>query len=196
MKELEDRIRREGIVLPGDVLRVDSFINQQIDCEILEKMAQEWTKAFAKEKITKVVTIESSGIAIAYPVARMLKVPLVFAKKAKSLNLGKDVYTAQVRSYTQQKVRTSLIEKRFLNKDDRVLLVDDFLANGFAMKGLLSILDQAGAHCVGIAVAIEKGYQGGGDELRRAGYPVHSLAIVEKMDEESGEIFFRSADEN
>lgn len=194
MKLLEDRIREDGIVLGGDVLRVDSFINQQIDTELLDQMADVWIDHFKGEKITKVMTIESSGIAIAYPVAFKLGVPLVFAKKAKTLNLGDDVYTAQVRSYTQQVVRTSLVEKRFLNEGDRVLLVDDFLANGFAMEGLISICQQAGAEPVGICIAIEKGFQEGGKKLRAEGWRVDSLAIVESMDEKDNSIVFRRSE--
>ena len=191
MRLLEERIRKEGIVLPGAVLRVDSFINQQIDTELLECMAAEWAAHFRDRNVTKVMTIESSGIAIAYPLARTLGVPLIFAKKAKTLNVANDVYTANVRSYTQQKVRTALVEKRFLAEGDRVLLADDFLANGYAMQGLLSILQQAGAVPVGICVAIEKGFQDGGRMLRESGYDVMSLAIVESMDSATGEICFR-----
>ncbi len=178
-------------MLPGAVLRVDSFINQQIDTELLECMAAEWAAHFRDRNVTKVMTIESSGIAIAYPLARTLGVPLIFAKKAKTLNVANDVYTANVRSYTQQKVRTALVEKRFLAEGDRVLLADDFLANGYAMQGLLSILQQAGAVPVGICVAIEKGFQDGGRMLRESGYDVMSLAIVESMDSATGEICFR-----
>lgn len=191
MRLLEERIRKEGVVLPGAVLRVDSFINQQIDTELLECMAAEWVAHFRDRNVTKVMTIESSGIAIAYPLARTLGVPLIFAKKAKTLNVANDVYTANVRSYTQQKVRTALVEKRFLAEGDRVLLADDFLANGYAMQGLLSILQQAGAVPVGICVAIEKGFQDGGRMLRESGYDVMSLAIVESMDSATGEICFR-----
>ncbi|MDY3051764.1 MAG: xanthine phosphoribosyltransferase [Ndongobacter sp.] len=191
MRLLEERIRKEGVVLPGAVLRVDSFINQQIDTELLECMAAEWAAHFRDRNVTKVMTIESSGIAIAYPLARTLGVPLIFAKKAKTLNVANDVYTANVRSYTQQKVRTALVEKRFLAEGDRVLLADDFLANGYAMQGLLSILQQAGAVPVGICVAIEKGFQDGGRMLRESGYDVVSLAIVESMDSATGEICFR-----
>ncbi len=190
MKLLEARILEDAIVLPGAVLRVDSFINQQIDTELLEQMADEWVEHFKDKEINKVLTIESSGIAIAYPVARKLNVPLVFAKKAKTLNVGDDVYTAQVRSYTQQTIRTSLVEKRFLNADDNVLLVDDFLANGFAMEGLISICEQAGATPVGICIAIEKGFQEGGKNLRDQGWIVDSLAIIESMDPENNSVTF------
>lgn len=191
MKVLHDRILKEGIVLPGDVLRVDSFINQQIDTQLIDQMAEVWYEKYRGCEITKVLTIESSGIAIAYPLARLFKVPLIFAKKAKTLNLGNDVYTAEVRSYTQQKVRKTLVEKRFLNPADKVLLVDDFLANGFAMEGLLSIIDQAGAQAVGICIAIEKGYQEGGSLLRAKGYSVDSLAIIDAMDEVNNTITIR-----
>lgn len=191
MRLLEERIRKEGVVLPGAVLRVDSFINQQIDTELLEHMAAEWVAHFKDRGVTKVMTIESSGIAIAYPLARALGVPLIFAKKAKTLTVANDVYTANVKSYTQQKIRTALVEKRFLTAEDRVLLADDFLANGYAMQGLLSILRQAGAIPVGICVAIEKGFQDGGRMLREAGYDVMSLAIVASMDSATGEIHFR-----
>lgn len=190
MESLEKRIREEGIVLPGSVLRVDSFINQQIDTQLVDAMAEEWVRCFEGVQIDKVMTIESSGIAIGFPLAKRLGVPLIFAKKAKTLNLGDDVYTASVRSYTQQKVRTALVEKRFLKEGDRVLLVDDFLANGYAMEGLLSILGQAKAQAVGICIAVEKGFQAGGRALREAGYPVNSLAIVKSMDWRTGEIEF------
>lgn len=194
MKELKERIRREGIIRPGNVLRVDSFLNQQIDPCLLEAMAKEWVEAFQGEEIDKVLTIESSGIAIAYPVARMLGVPLVFAKKAMTLNMGDDVYTSRVHSYTGQKTRNALVEKRYLLEGERVLLVDDFLANGFAMLGLLSILEQAGAKPVGICIAVEKGFQKGGKILREAGYRVRSLAIVKSMDAEKNEIVFVDED--
>lgn len=196
MKILEERILEDAIVLPGAVLRVDSFINQQIDTELLELMADEWVEHFKDKEINKVLTIESSGIAIAYPVARKLNVPLVFAKKAKTLNVGDDVYTAQVRSYTQQTIRTSLVEKRFLHEHDKVLLVDDFLANGFAMDGLLSICEQAGATPVGICIAIEKGFQEGGKNLREQGWIVDSLAIVESMDPENNSVVFADPDQH
>lgn len=193
MKELQDRIRKEGLVMASDVLRVDSFINQQIDTVLLDKMAKVWYEEFKEEPITKVLTIESSGIAIAYPVARLFEVPMIFAKKARTLNLGDDVYSSEVRSYTQQKVRTALVEKRFLSEKDHVLLVDDFLAQGLAMKGLLSILDQAGASLAGICIAVEKGFQDGGDYLRKQGYHLRSLAIVDAMDPTNNEIVFRHA---
>lgn len=191
MEILKDRIRKDGIVLEGDVLRVDSFINQQIDTKLINEMAKVWVDHFKDVEINKVLTIESSGIAIAYPVADLLGVPLVFAKKAKTLNIGHDVYTAQVRSYTQKKIKTSLVEKKYLGPEDKVLLVDDFLANGFAMEGLISVCQQAGAQPVGICIAIEKGFQNGGKTLREQGYIVDSLVIIESMDPESNEIIFR-----
>ncbi len=191
MNFLEERILRDGVVKPGNVLKVDSFLNHQMDIDLLEAIGQEFHRRFADQKITKVLTIESSGIAIAYPVAKAFGVPLVFAKKAKSLNLDGEMYEAEVASFTHGKVNRVIVAKKFLRPEDRVLVIDDFLANGCALQGLISIVDSAGAEVVGLGIAIEKGFQEGGWRIRNLGYRLESLAIVESMDPESGRVTFR-----
>ena len=187
----EERILRDGVVKPGNVLKVDSFLNHQMDIDLLEAIGQEFHRRFADQKITKVLTIESSGIAIAYPVAKAFGVPLVFAKKAKSLNLDGEMYEAEVASFTHKKVNRIIVAKKFLRPEDRVLVIDDFLANGCALQGLISIVDSAGAEVVGLGIAIEKGFQEGGWRIRNLGYRLESLAIVDAMDPEKGTITFR-----
>ena len=191
MNFLEARIQKDGNVKPGKVLKVDSFLNHQMDIALLEEMGQEFVRRFAGETITKVLTIETSGIAIAYPVARLLGVPLVFAKKSKSINLDGDTYVAEVESFTHKKTNQVIVSKKFLNPGDRVLIIDDFLANGCALQGLISLVDAAEAEVVGCGIAIEKGFQEGGERLRNLGYRLESLAIVESMDDETGAITFR-----
>ena len=191
MNFLEERIMRDGIVKEGNILKVDSFLNHQMDPALLEMIGEELHRRLAGEKITKVLTIEASGIAVAYPVARCFGVPMVFAKKAKSLNVGNDVYTAEVESFTHKNKNQIIVSKRFLNKGDKILIVDDFLANGCALQGLISIAEAAGAEIVGIGIAIEKGFQIGGRVIRNLGYHLESLAIVDAMDFERGEITFR-----
>ena len=191
MNFLEERILRDGVVKPGNVLKVDSFLNHQMDIDLLETIGQEFHRRFADQKITKVLTIESSGIAIAYPVAKAFGVPLVFAKKAKSLNLDGEMYEAEVASFTHKKVNRIIVAKKFLRPEDRVLVIDDFLANGCALQGLISIVDSAGAEVVGLGIAIEKGFQEGGWRIRNLGYRLESLAIVDAMDPEKGTITFR-----
>ena len=191
MNFLEERILRDGVVKPGNVLKVDSFLNHQMDIDLLEQIGQEFHRRFADQKITKVLTIESSGIAIAYPVAKAFNVPMVFAKKAKSLNLDGEMYTAEVQSFTHGKVNRVIVSKKFLSPEDRVLIIDDFLANGCALQGLISIVDSAGAEVVGLGIAIEKGFQDGGWRIRNLGYRLESLAIVESMDAETGNVVFR-----
>ncbi len=188
MKALEEKILTEGQVYPGNILKVGSFLNHRLDVSFLMEMGKEICRLYENEKITKIVTIEASGIAIAMAAAVPMKVPVVFAKKNQSANLSADNYTSKVHSYTHNRDYDIILSKEFLNKDDRVLIVDDFLANGKALKGLLDIVSQAGAETVGVAVAIEKGFQDGGDELRRAGVRVESLAIVESMSD-SGIVF-------
>ena len=189
MNCVEERILKDGIVKTGNVLKVDSFLNHQIDVVLLDEIAQEFLRRFAGNTITKVLTIEASGIAIACAVARLLGVPVVFAKKSKSVNLDGESYVAEVESFTHKKTNHVIVSKKYLNEEDHVLIVDDFLANGCALRGLIQIVEQAGATVVGCTTAIEKGYQGGGDGLRKEGVKVESLAIVESM--EDGKIQFR-----
>ena len=191
MNFLEERILRDGVVKPGNVLKVDSFLNHQMDISLLEQIGEEFHRRFADQNITKVLTIESSGIAIAYPVAKAFGVPLIFAKKAKSLNLDGEMYTAEVTSFTHNKVNRVIVAKKYLQPGDRVLVIDDFMANGCALQGLISIVDSAGAEVVGLGIAIEKGFQDGGHRIRNLGYRLESLAIVDAMDPETGYITFR-----
>ena len=188
MNFLEERIKRDGVVKPGNVLKVDSFLNHQMDIALLEQIGQEFYRRFADKPITKVLTIETSGIAIAYPVAKAFGVPLVFAKKAKSVNISGDVYTAEVESFTQGKINRVMVSKQYLTKEDRVLIIDDFLANGSALQGLIYIAEIAGATVEGLGIAIEKGFQDGGWRIRNLGYQLESLAIVESMNADTGEI--------
>ena len=192
MNFLEERILRDGVVKEGNVLKVDCFLNHQMDISLLEQIGEEFHRRFAGEKITKVLTSESSGIAIAYPVAKAFGVPMVFAKKSQSLNLDGQMYTAEVQSFTHGKVNQVIVAKKFLSPDDRVLIIDDFLANGCALQGLISIVDSAGAEVVGLGIAIEKGFQEGGWRIRNLGYRLESLAIVDAMDSATGGITFRA----
>ena len=191
MNFLEERILKDGVVKPGNVLKVDSFLNHKMDVYLLDEIGREFKRRFAGEKITKVLTIESSGIAIALPVAREFGVPLVFAKKAKSINIDGEMYVAEVESFTHKKTNQVIVAKRFLTPEDRVLIIDDFLANGCALQGLISIVDSAEAEVVGCGIAIEKGFQDGGERIRNLGYHLESLAIVESMDAQTGHITFR-----
>ena len=191
MNFLEERIVKDGLIKPGNVLKVDSFLNHQMDMELLDRIGAEIKNRFAGETITKVLTIETSGIAIACSVARELGVPMVFAKKAQSVNLDGEMYVAEVDSYTSKRKNLVIVSKKYLNADDRVLLVDDFLANGCALQGLISIVEDAEAEVVGCAIVIEKGFQEGGHRIRNLGYRLESLAIVDSMDPETGSITFR-----
>ena len=191
MNCVEERILRDGVVKCGNVLRVDSFLNHQIDVTLLDEIACEFLRRFAGNTITKVLTIEASGIAIACAVARQLGVPVVFAKKSKSINLDGDSYVAEVESFTHKKTNQVIVSKKYLNENDHVLIVDDFLANGCALQGLISLVDAAGAEVVGCGIVIEKGFQEGGHRLRNLGFHLESLAIVESMDDETGEVIFR-----
>ncbi len=191
MNFLEERILRDGVVKPGNVLKVDNFLNHQIDVALLDEIAGEFKRRFAGESITKVLTIESSGIAIACAVAREFGVPVVFAKKAKTVNLDGEMYVAEVESFTHKKTNKVIVAKKFLSESDRVLIVDDFLANGCALQGLISIVDSAGAEVAGCGIVIEKGFQEGGYRIRNLGFRLESLAIVESMDDKTGEIIFR-----
>lgn len=192
MKLLEDKIREQGQVRPGDVLKVDCFLNHQIDVALLDEIGAEFHRIFKDDNINKILTIEASGIAIACMTARHFEVPVVFAKKAQSKNIDGDVYTSKVHSYTYGRDYDITLAKKFLSPADRVLIVDDFLANGKAMRGLLDVCRQAGATVAGIGICIEKGFQPGGADLRKAGYKVASLAIVDSM--ENGVLQFRPQD--
>ena len=191
MKILKERIQQDGIVKKGNVLKVDSFINHQIDVTLLNEMAKEWVKRFEGKNINKILTIEASGIGIACIAAQHFNVPVVFAKKAKSINLDGDMYVAEVESFTHQITNKVIVSKKYLNEDDHVLIIDDFLANGCALQGLIEITKYAGATVEGIGIAIEKGFQDGGALIRDMGYQLESLAIVESMNPETGEIVFR-----
>ena len=191
MKLLEERIRKDGIVKPGNVLKVDSFINHQMDVELISEMGKEWKRLFAEKKINKILTIEASGIGIACIAAVHFNVPVVFAKKAKSINLDGEMYTAEVESFTHKNKNQVIVSKKFLTEEDHVLIIDDFLANGCALQGLIQIVQSAGATVEGIGIAVEKGFQPGGRMIRNLGYQLESLAIVDGMNDETGEIIFR-----
>ena len=191
MKMLEDRIRKDGIVREGNVLKVDSFINHQMDIPLFREMAKEWKRLFDGKPINKVLTIEASGIGIAAVVASEFNVPVVFAKKSMSINLDYNNYETKIQSFTHKKIYNVIVSKKFLTPEDHVLIIDDFLANGCALQGLLSIVAQAGAITEGIGIAIEKGFQSGGRIIRNLGYRLESLAIVDAMDAETGTVTFR-----
>lgn len=190
MQLLKDRILKDGIVKEGNVLKVDSFLNHQMDISLFEEIGKEFKKRFEGESINKILTIEASGIGIACIAARYFNVPVVFAKKSKTKNIAGDVYTSRVESFTHGRIYDIMVSKDFLNSNDRVLLIDDFLANGCALEGLAELVRSAGATLVGAGVVIEKGFQRGGDLLRSKGVRVESLAIIDHMDE-SGSITFR-----
>ena len=190
MNFLEERIARDGVVKPGNVLKVDTFLNHQMDVALIEQIGAEFHRRFADKPITKVLTIESSGIAIAYPVARLFGVPLVFAKKSQSINIDGEVYVAEVPSFTQGHVNKVIVSKKLLTPQDHVLIIDDFLANGSALQGLIYIVESAEATVEGLGIAVEKGFQDGGHRIRNLGYHLESIAIVESMDAENGKITF------
>lgn len=191
MNFLEERIAKDGIVKEGNVLKVDSFLNHQMDVKLFNQMGEEYAKRFAGKPINKILTIEASGIGIASVVALHFDAPVVFAKKSKSINLDGDMYTAEVESFTHKNVNNIIVSKKFLTSDDHVLIIDDFLANGCALQGLIQICSQAGATVEGIGIAIEKGFQSGGRMIRNLGYQLESLAIVDAMDASTGTITFR-----
>lgn len=191
MNFLEERIVKDGIVKEGNVLKVDSFLNHQMDIDLFNQMGEEFKKRFEGKNINKIVTIEASGIGIACVVAQHFGVPVVFAKKSKSINIEGDMYIAEVESFTHKCKNQVIVSKKFLNENDHVLVIDDFLANGCALQGLISIINQAGGKVEGIGIAIEKGFQVGGNIIRNLGYQLESLAIVEDMDAETGKITFR-----
>ncbi len=194
MKLLKDRIRRDGVVRPGNILKVDSFLNHQMDIPLFCELGREFQKRFATENITKILTIEASGIGLACIVAQYFKVPVVFAKKSKTKNIAGDVYTSKVESFTHGRVYDIIVSKQFLGSKDRVLLIDDFLANGKALEGLVQLVEASGATLVGAGIAIEKGFQVGGGIIRSKGIHLESLAIVESMNDVTGEIVFREND--
>ena len=191
MELLEQRIRRDGVVKSEGVLKVDNFLNHQMDINLFNEMGKEWKRLFADAPINKILTIEASGIGIAAVAAQHFGVPVVFAKKSQSINLDGDVYSTKIQSFTHQRIYDVIVSKKFLNADDHVLLIDDFLANGCALNGLIELVEEAGATVEGIGIAVEKGFQPGGDDLRARGYHLESLAIVQAMDPETGEIEFR-----
>lgn len=191
MNFLEERILKDGIVKEGNVLKVDSFLNHQMDIDLFDQMGAEFKKRFEGKPINKILTIEASGIGIACVVAQHFHVPVVFAKKSKSINLEGEMYVAQVESFTHKCQNNVIVAQKFLNPEDHVLIIDDFLANGCALQGLIQIVQSAGATVEGIGIAIEKGFQSGGRIIRNLGFQLESLAIVESMDAETGNVVFR-----
>lgn len=191
MQLLKDRIRKDGKIKEGNVLKVDSFLNHQMDVKLFQEIGKEFKRRFADEEITKILTIEASGIGIACVAAEVFDVPVVFAKKTQTKNIAGDVYTTKVESFTHGRVYDIIVSKEFLGKGDKVLLIDDFLANGKALEGLAELVTKSGAEPVGAGVVIEKGFQVGGDIIRSKGIHLESLAIVESMDEKTGEVVFR-----
>ena len=191
MKILEDRIRRDGVVKAGNVLKVDSFLNHQMDVSLFGQMGQEWKRLFADCSINKILTIEASGIGIACIVAQQFGVPVVFAKKSQSINLDGEMYSSKIESFTHKKTYDVIVSKKYLGPEDHILVIDDFLANGCAINGLIELIEEAGATLEGVGIAVEKGFQQGGKILRDKGIRLESLAIVESMDDVTGEIVFR-----
>ena len=194
MKELKDRIRRDGKIKAGNVLKVDSFLNHQMDIKLFEAIGREFKRRFADAEVNKILTIEASGIGIACVAAQSFQVPVVFAKKTETKNIAGEVYTTKVESFTHGRIYDIIVSKEFLGKGDKVLLIDDFMANGKALEGLAQIVKDSGAELVGAGIVIEKGFQVGGDMLRAKGIRVESLAIVDSMDEKTGTIVFRGDD--
>ena len=195
MQLLEDRIRKDGKVREGNVLKVDSFLNHQMDVNLFREIGKEFQRRFAGEEITKILTIEASGIGIAYVVAEIFNVPVVFAKKSQSINLDGEMYVAEVESFTHKCRNHVIVSQKFLTPEDHVLIIDDFLANGCALQGLIQIVQSAGATVEGIGIAIEKGFQSGGRIIRNLGFQLESLAIVDGMDAAAGTVTFRSQEE-
>ena len=191
MKLLEERIRKDGTVKAGNVLKVDSFLNHPMDIDLFNEMGKEWARLFEGCPITKILTVEASGIGIACVAAQHFHVPVVFAKKTQSLNIDGEVYSTKIQSFTHKKVYDVIVSKKFIKPEDHILIIDDFLANGCALEGLLEIVSEAGATVEGIGIAVEKGFQKGGDQIRAKGVRLESLAIVESMDAGTGEITFR-----
>lgn len=194
MKLLEERISKDGVVKKGNVLKVDSFLNHQMDIGLFNEIGKEFKRLFDKAHITKILTVEASGIGIACVAAQYFGVPVVFAKKAQSINIDGEIYSVKIESFTHKRVYDVILSKKFLSEDDSVLIIDDFLAVGNALHGLLEICSLAGAEVAGVGIVIEKGFQKGGDELRKSGVNLKSLAIVDGMDYETGEIKFRETE--
>ena len=192
MNFLEERIVRDGLVKEGNVLKVDSFLNHRMDTALIDEIGKEFYERFKDCGVTKILTIEASGIALAYSAARCFGLPFVFAKKSKSVNIDGDVYSADVDSFTHKCTNKVIVSKKFLREGEKILIIDDFLANGCALQGLISIVESAGAEVVGIGIAIEKGFQDGGAKIRARGYKLESLAIVDSMDAESKTVVFRN----
>ena len=192
MKILEERIRKDGIVKAGNVLKVDSFLNHQMDVELFNEMGKEFKRLFADRPVNKILTIEASGIGIACIVAQHFQVPVVFAKKTQSINIDGEVYSTKIESFTHKRIYDVIVSKKYIQPTDHVLIIDDFLANGCAVRGLIEMIRSAGATVEGVGIAIEKGQQSGGSMLREEGIRVESLAIIESMDDATGEITFRS----
>ena len=191
MKLLEDRIRKDGIVKEGDILKVDSFLNHQMDVDLYNKMGEEFRRLFADRPVNKILTIEASGIGIAVITAQHFHVPVVFAKKAQSVNLDGEIYNTKIESFTHKRTYDVIVSKKFLSSDDHILIIDDFLANGCAVNGLIDLILSAGATVEGVGICVEKGFQTGGELIRSKGIRVESLAIIERMDAATGEIVFR-----
>ena len=189
MRELQERIRREGKVLPGDIIKVDGFLNHRVDTKLLSDLADEFAKFFPIDRVTMVLTAEASGIALATICAQKYGVPLLFAKKAKSDNIEGGLYQSDVFSYTYKKTVTYIVSQEWLHEDDHVLIIDDFMAKGNAMQGLVDLVDAAGATLEGIGIAVEKGFQGGGDRFRNLGIPYKALAVIDRV--EGGQLIFR-----
>lgn len=196
MNFLEERIQKDGIVKEGNVLKVDTFLNHQMDIKLFRQMGEEWKRRFEGTYINKILTIEASGIGIACIASEYFDVPVVFAKKSKSINIDGNMYVAEVESFTHKCKNQVIVSKKFLGPDDHVLIIDDFLANGYALQGMISIVSQSGATVAGIGIAVEKGFQPGGRTIRNLGYHLESLAIVDSMDAATGSITFRSQSEN
>lgn len=192
MKLLEERIQKDGIVKAGNVLKVDSFLNHQMDIALFNEMGKEFKRLFSDVEVNKIMTIEASGIGIACIAAQYFHVPVVFAKKAQSVNIDGEVYSTKIQSFTHKRVYDVIVSKKYLSPDDKILIIDDFLANGCALEGLIDIVHAAGAQVSGIGIAIEKGFQKGGDMIRSRGLRLESLAIVESMDDQTGVITFRT----
>ena len=192
MNFLEERIIKDGIVKEGNVLKVDSFLNHQMDITLINEIGKEFKRRFSDCPITKILTIEASGIGIACVAAQHFHVPVVFAKKSQSVNIDGEVYSTKIESFTHKRVYDVIVSKKFLHPEDHILIIDDFLANGCALEGLIDIVNKAGASVEGVGIAVEKGFQKGGDLIRSKGIRVESLAIVESMDDKTGEITFRS----
>ncbi len=192
MKLLEERIRKDGTVKAGNVLKVDSFLNHQMDIDLFNEMGKEWARLFADRNITKILTVEASGIGIACVAAQHFHVPVVFAKKSQSVNIDGEVYSTKIESFTHKRVYDVIVSRKFLHPEDHILIIDDFLANGCALEGLIDIVNKAGATVEGVGIAVEKGFQKGGDLIRSKGIRVESLAIVESMDDKTGDITFRA----